>query len=158
MLGYYLRAPRSREEEPWFDFSEGDNAVYIENGATEVWPVYMLPCPDLMLVAAGDLLAYKVPKRFRNYLAYRAGGNLLKADGDMAGAGVNFGLAKEQLAYEQTRAWDALPGWMKRVRLRRRQFHHHRRFDGGQAGAGGAPAPPDEGGQGIGGEGGGGMA
>ena len=118
VLGYYEREPNTREEEPWFDFNEGDNEVHIESHHSSVWPVYQLPCPDLNALEQAQALAYEAPRRFRNYLAYRAAANLLEAD-QTGGGTVCRALANEHFQYELTRAWDALPGWLKRIRLPR---------------------------------------
>ena len=126
ILGYYTRAPRNPEDAPEFDFNEGNGVVNIGSHHSSVWPVYLLPCPDLTAVAAAALPAYTLPMRFKAYLAYMAGGELAKADGDANLAGTNFGLGEKQLAREQSRAWDALPSWLKRFRLPRR--HEHRRM------------------------------
>jgi hypothetical protein len=155
VLGYYERQPHRLDETPWFDFNEGDNVVRIDGHRDSVWPVYQLPCPDLTAVAAADLAAYTLPRRFKAYLAYMVGGELAKADGDAALAGVNYGLAEKALGRAQQRAWDALPVWLKRPRWGCRHHHHHRPVV--EAAGGGAPPPPG-GGVGIGGEGGGGMA
>jgi hypothetical protein len=82
------------------EWDEGDNAIRIYEGLAQVWVEYMLPRPDLMSVAAGSLPTYKLPARFSNYLALRAGGLLLNSDSQNAAGTVFLGLAESALAAE----------------------------------------------------------
>lgn len=85
-------------------FSEIDGSVVIEEDLAQVYVDYILPAPDLMIdVAEDDLPAYEIPRRFANILACRAAEKLLRADGDLNGAGVQHGMAESALNTELTR-------------------------------------------------------
>jgi hypothetical protein len=136
ILGVYTGNPRDPAQQSYeLAFDEGDNTVRLRppepsapawpwwwqllNGAmpAEVYVEYMLPCPDLLAVAAVDLPAYELPEKFGPFLSARAAGHLLLADGATAMAGVQFGLAK---SYQQDQEADITrPEWRWRLRVRK---------------------------------------
>lgn len=124
ILGYYECQPHSIEEEPFFDFSEGDDVVTVTSHAAAVWPVDQIPCPDVDGMPLATFLAATFPQRFMGYLCYMAAGELAKADGNLALAGSNFGLGEKMLSRASSRAWDALPGWLKLARFPRSHRRH----------------------------------
>lgn len=81
ILGVWTNNPQTTTSYLGLRFNEQDDQVRIEDGGGTVYVEYMLPRPDLMTVDTGN---YRIPDRFRNFLAYMAAGNLVRADGQMA--------------------------------------------------------------------------
>lgn len=104
---------------------EGDGVVRLrppESGTGDsvsmpetVWVEYQLPCPDLVGVAAADLAEYPLPEKFAPWLAARAAGHLLSADGATSLAGVQFGLAEVYLQEQEARI--TRPEWRWKLRV-----------------------------------------
>ena len=123
VIGVYTADPRTTTIYEEVEWDEGDNTVrlhpteYCRAIPDTVYAEYMLPCPDLLEVAADDLDDYEIPRRFASWLAARAAGHLLTADGQPALAGVQFGLAESYLADELARV--TRPPWRMRLRVRR---------------------------------------
>ena len=82
-----------------------------------VWVEYQLPCPDLTAIATADLPAYALPEKFAPYLAARAAGHLLTADGATGLAGVQFGLAESYLQEQEARI--TRPEWRWQLRVQK---------------------------------------
>jgi hypothetical protein len=87
ILGVWTNNPQNNISYVGLRFNEQDNKVRVEDGGGTLYCEYMLPCPDLMLfntTTNPTLAAYPISIRFRNFLAYTAAGNLVRADGQMA--------------------------------------------------------------------------
>lgn len=107
ILGVWTGNPQGTYQYYGLRFEEQDNAVYLPDGPqASVWVEYMLPCPDLNAFNATTqpaLLAYPIPVRFRNFLAWSAAGHLCRADGQVAQGDEFLALARSEIIIEQQR-------------------------------------------------------
>lgn len=104
ILGVYDADPTQTTKYRDIGFEEIDGAVRIDENLGQVFVEYALPYPDLMAITDPvALAATTIPQRFRNFLAARAAGLLLKADGQDASAGALLGLAENALGQELQR-------------------------------------------------------
>lgn len=121
ILGVYTVDPRTTSKWVSLEFHEGDNTVRLPPQSTTlpdtVFVEYMLPCTDILAIAAGDLGATTFPLKFAGWLAERGAAQLLTADGDTGLAGAHFGLAESALASEAARI--TRPLWRRTIRYRR---------------------------------------
>lgn len=135
ILGVYTADPRNPNAQAVeLAFDEGDNIVRLRppeptapawplwqtsfNAVpAQVWVEYLLPDPDLMALTGEALANYEIPAAFLPYLAARAAGHLLTADGATGMAGVQFGLAERYLDSERGRI--TRPEWRWKLRVRK---------------------------------------
>jgi hypothetical protein len=110
VLGVFAANPGTTTRARAVGFSEIDGSVRIDESLGTVYVDYMLPAPDLLEVESDELAEYEIPARFKMILAYLMAENLLRADGDLAGAGVFHGLAEARLNSEINRLPPA-PWW-----------------------------------------------
>lgn len=103
ILGVWTNNPQATDRYVGIRFNEQDDQVQLEDGGGLVWVEAMLPCPDLMLLSAASnpvLATYPISVRFRNFLAYTAAGNLVRADGQMAQGDEILALAQSEITLE----------------------------------------------------------
>jgi hypothetical protein len=107
VLGVYTDNPQNTTQFLALRFEEQNGAVWLpDGGPAQVWVEYMAPCPDLNAMNANTnptLLNYPVPARFRNYLAWTAGGHLVRADGQVAQGDEFMALAQSEITIELRR-------------------------------------------------------
>lgn len=115
ILGVYTADPSLTTRCRPVGFTTVSNAVVLEEDQALVFVEYMLPYQDLLAVADANLPTTTIPFLFKNYLAYRAAGLLLKSDSQDSSAGVNLGLAETTLASLVNRV--IVPAWRSGVRL-----------------------------------------
>lgn len=136
ILGIYTGDPRNYSQQ-WYDmpYDEGDDVVRLRppeptapawpwwwqllSGSmpTQVWVEYVKPCPDLNPLSGTALAEYELPEKFAPWLASRAAGHLLMADGAQSLAGVQLGLAQSYMAEIEARI--TRPEWRWRLRVRK---------------------------------------
>lgn len=103
VLGVYTNNPQVTPSYISLRFNDQDAQVQLEDGGGTVYVEYMYQRPDLNAVAAANLLAYCLPERFRNYLAFTAAGFLVRADGQMAQGDEILALAQSEIQIELNR-------------------------------------------------------
>jgi hypothetical protein len=107
ILGVWTANPQATSRYQALRFEEQDGHVFLpDGGQASVWVEYMLPCPDLNAFNAATeptLLAYKIPVRFRNFLAWTAAGHLCRADGQMAQGDEFLALGQSEIMVELRR-------------------------------------------------------
>lgn len=107
VLGVYTADPTVTTRYMGVRFEERDNAVWLpQGGPATVYVEYMLPCPDLNQYNSASvptLLAYPLPVRFRNYLAWSMAGHLCRADGQVAQGDEYLALAQSEILIELRR-------------------------------------------------------
>lgn len=121
VLGVFDQLPTSST--PWQRlpfYRQGDSFV-PQPGTAPWWGVCAVPatvyvyyqsaCPVLAGMSTGQLAALTLPLVFGNFLALLGAAHLLSADGAASLAGVQIGLARDQLAFERTRI--QRPKWAK---------------------------------------------
>lgn len=125
ILAVMLRNPQtSRRGDPGHvAFSEGDDVVNVETDATSLWVEYQLPYPGVTFPALAPMtlanfLAATCPREWKQILARRAAAELLNADSDRAGMGVQYGLAEKALVSAINRL-PPTPWWRATARLQR---------------------------------------
>lgn len=90
------------------DWAEADGIVRVQTDQTALFVEYLLPAPDLLDVAAANLDAYPLPRRFKPLLAFKAAGFLLATE-DPALAEKYRQLGEYRLAREMEKV--PVPWW-----------------------------------------------
>lgn len=136
ILGIYTDNPRNPTAQ-WSDlaFDEGDDVVRLRPPEpvqpswpwwyqlvagvvpSQVWVEYVLTCPDLSSLTGDDLANYELPLKFGPWLAARAAGHLLAADGAVQLGSMQMDLARNYLQEIETRI--TRPEWRWKLRVRK---------------------------------------
>lgn len=117
VLGVFTANPLATTRYRHVEWEEADGFIRVHGSNALLWVEYMLPAPDLLNVAAADLEATTIPRRFGNYLSMRAAGQLLGADGDTQTGAAWVNLAEQAMTREVNRLAPA-PAHRRAPRLR----------------------------------------
>lgn len=107
VLGVWTADPTVTPRYLGLRFEERNGVVWLPDGPQgTVYVEYMLPCPDLNTFNSTTnptLLAYTVPTRLRNYLAWSMAGHLARSDGQVAQGDEFLALAQSEIMIELRR-------------------------------------------------------
>lgn len=97
------------------NYSVGDDVIWLDDPIESVWIEALKPYPgtdfpDLAAMTLANFLAATCPRAWKQILARKAAAELLTADSDPAGAGVQMGLAERALSSAVNR-FCPTPAW-----------------------------------------------